>query len=111
MSDNAFQNEQVSKDNDITLPFELMEDTPFKDLFDRDATLPYMLGNSEPLENSFQSCQPMSDMGNIYACAPGRGDTPNSQIVIPINDLSGVNSGQRQTRAGRNIKPPLRYLD
>ena len=111
LSDNTFQNEHVSEDSDITLPFELMEDAPFEDLFDPDAALPYMLGDREPLENSVQSLRPTSDMRNTDACAPGRGDTPNSQMDIPIIDLSGVNSGQKQTRAGRNIKLPLRYLD
>ena len=111
LSDNTFQNEHVSEDSDITLPFELMEDASFEDLFDPNATLPYMLGDSEPLENSVQSLRPTSDMRNTNACAPGRGDTPNSQIDILIINLSGVNSGQKQTRASRNIKLPLRYLD
>ena len=92
LSDNTFQNEQVSEDSDITLPFELMEDAPFDDLFDPHATLPYMLGDREPLENSVQSLRPTSDMRNTDACAPGRGDRPNSQIDIPNIDLSGVNS-------------------
>ena len=100
MSDNTIQNEHVSEDSDITLPFELMEDAPFEDLFDPDATLPYMLGDSEPLENSVQLLRQMSDMRNTDACATGRGDTPNSQIDIPIIDLSGVNSGQKTNPSG-----------
>ena len=111
LSDNTFQSEHIFEDSDITLPFELMEDAPFEDLFDPDAILPYMLGDSELLENPVQLLQPTSDMRNIDACAPGHGDTPNSQIDIPINDLSGINSGQKQTRDDRNIKPPLRYLN
>ena len=100
LSDNTFQNEHISEDSDITLPFGLMEDASFEDLFDPDATLPYMLGDSEPLENSVQSLRPTSNMGYIDACAPGRGDTPNSKIYIPIIDLSGVNSETEKNPSG-----------
>ena len=96
-------------EEDFPLPFQFMEDAPFESLFDPDATLPYMLGDSEP-NNAELSLNQGFDTENIpNTGTPDSGDLPDTEYnaLIPTKDISG----QKQSRSGRNINPPARYRD
>ena len=57
-----------------------MEDAPFESLFDPDATLPYMLGDSEP-NNAELSLNQGCDTENIpNTGTPDSGDLPDTEL-------------------------------
>ena len=86
-----------------------MEDAPLETLFDPDATLPYMLGDNDPFGDNVQSIDSGDGAENVPTNIPDSGGFADSES--DESDPMENSSRQKQTRTGRNIRIPARYLD